>query len=972
MRSRASETLSFGSMPDLKPRKSSDRLTPASPTLYSPRSPSRGSSTSMRGSPTPGSPRPSVPESPKSQLVAGPGDSGALTRQIETLKSKLKVMERKRLNDREKILEMQEDNKKSIKLENIVKRLQLKLTPMHEEIQSLRGKVKELEAENIKLSDDYHKNDDAIEMAALDREMAEERSETLTLELETLKKKFEDLELECELLREENSLLSSEEKEGSSGGDAGIVLRLEKRNEQLEAALVKLREVYNSQEESLKETQVALEQEKVNSNTQIINYQQASKKLADAEAVVSDLRVQLDNALGAEDMIESLTEKNLELSEKCERLQRTIDELETLKELNDELEANTVYREKQLTTEIDNLESAKNEVTSKLKEYEDRNTYLESAILKFRDLVQTLNNEIDTLKTGKEETEVSNTLHDQTKAIDDLNLDIHSKSIVKTMDLELRKFESQQAVNHLGIVKCYLPDEYSSDEQSIEALLRTERISFQTDLMVSYFEDRISVENITLNAKICIVLFEIKTVVCVMAEAMRRSNPQQFQKYNSLFEKVDEVATNLRRHIEDLRKEDIREYEVLKDLNSILLGLQKTNETYPGKKTSAFLTNNIQAYAKLSLIVAKALSTTCDVDQLKTLEQEFSILSRTKVATKKLESQLQELNNQENITEFCQSDLDIIKDTEQRCVGVVNFLVSLSAKLDENKTNFGPCLIHLDRADGDDIIESIRDYVKKLDRVSQITLNEVQHIQAIPPPWKVHAAKVSELKEVEKKQREEIQALKDQEKKLTQALRSKDKTIEELNVKVGLLDARLSKAKDNDKEVTKLKKSLEHLTAQETSLQETINALKQKLTEQSTKLEKYQRELREPVKAPEGKIMIAADASVISLQKQVESLRKTVGYLSKTSTSNDLACLKPISYHRGKTRSLVQRYCRILFRDIRRAVSEFDLITIQQPKASQTLWKPPSKSKHPKVYRQIESIENICDQIHNIVSSCNV
>lgn len=953
-------------MPDLKPRKSSDRLAPASPTLYSPRSPSR-----VRGSLTPGSPRPSIPESPKSQLVAGPGDSGALTRQIETLKSKLKVMERKRLNDREKILEMQEDNKKSIKLENIVKRLQLKLTPMHEEIQSLRAKVKELEADNIKLSDGFHQNDDAIEMAALDREMAEERSETLTLELEALKKKFEDLELECEILREENSLLSSDGNEGGSGGDSGTVLRLEKRNEQLESALVKLREVYNSQELTLKELQTELEQEQMNSNTQVINYQQTSKKLADAESVISDLRIQLDNALGAEDMIESLTEKNLELSEKCERLHRTIEELETLKELNDELEANTVYREKQLTAEIDNLESAKNDVTIKLKEHEDRNAYLESAILKFRDLVRTLNNEIDTLKAGQE-TEVSNTLHDQTKAIDDLNLDIHSKSIVKTMDLELRKFDSQQAINHLSIVKCYLPDEYSSDEKSIDALLRIERIAFQTVLMVSYFEDRIPVENITVNSKICIVLFEIKEVVCVIAEAMRRSGPQQFQKYSSLFEHVDEVAGKLKKHIEDLRKEDIREYEVLKDLNSILLGLQKASETYPGKKTSNFLMSNIQTYANLSLTLAKALSTTSNEDQLKNLEQEFSILSRTKVATKKLESQLQELNNENSTTELCQSDLDTVKDIEQRCTAVANFLISLSTKLDDNNSNFGVCLTHLDKADGDDLTESIREYVKKLDRASQITLNEVQRTQAIPLPWKVHAAKVSELKQIEKKQTQEIETLKDQEKKMAQALRSKDKTIEELNVKVGLLDSRLSKAKDSDKTVAELKKFLENSKAQETSLQDTITSLKQKITEQSTILEKYQRESREPVKAPEGKIMIAADASVISLQQQVESLRKTVGYLSRTSASNDLACLKPISYHAGKTRSLVQRYCRTLFRDIRRAVSEFDLITIQQPQPSQTLWKPRSKSNHPKVYRQIESIENIRDQIHSIVSSCDV
>jgi len=44
-------------------------------------------------------------------------------------------------------------------------------------------------------------------------------------------------------------------------------------------------------------------------------YQMAEAKLANAEAQVEDLKQQLDDALGAEDMLEQLTERNLQMGE---------------------------------------------------------------------------------------------------------------------------------------------------------------------------------------------------------------------------------------------------------------------------------------------------------------------------------------------------------------------------------------------------------------------------------------------------------------------------------------------------------------------------------------------------------------------------------------------------------------------------------------------------------------------------------
>jgi dynactin 1 len=67
---------------------------------------------------------------------------------------------------------------------------------------------------------------------------------------------------------------------------------------------------------------------------------------------LEDLKQQLDDALGAEDLVDQLTEKNLNLTEKLEEMRGTVDDLEALKELADELEENHVETEKQLEAEI--------------------------------------------------------------------------------------------------------------------------------------------------------------------------------------------------------------------------------------------------------------------------------------------------------------------------------------------------------------------------------------------------------------------------------------------------------------------------------------------------------------------------------------------------------------------------------------------------------------------------------------------
>ena len=56
-------------------------------------------------------------------------------------------------------------------------------------------------------------------------------------------------------------------------------------------------------------------------------------------------------------MIEQLTEKNLEMTAQIEDLRNTVEDLESLKELNDELELAHVEDKKQLQQDIDYKEA---------------------------------------------------------------------------------------------------------------------------------------------------------------------------------------------------------------------------------------------------------------------------------------------------------------------------------------------------------------------------------------------------------------------------------------------------------------------------------------------------------------------------------------------------------------------------------------------------------------------------------------
>ncbi|KAL9104768.1 MAG: hypothetical protein Q9163_000318 [Psora crenata] len=420
--------------------------------------------------------------------------TAATHREIEDLKTKLRLLEKKRIEDRERLKAMDKMQADRDRFEAIIQKLQSKYQPQQQELTDLKRQLKEEQDKIQALELQQAENDSLQEMATLDREMAEETAESIKLELDALRLKCEEMELEVNVLREENEELGREispEDKTSQGW-----LQLERSNERLKEALMRLRDVTQQQEASLKAQIDELESDVGDLAKTKEELAKTKESLDQSNATAEDLRQQLDTALGAEDMIEELTEKNMALEQKMEEMKTTIEDLESLKELNDELEINHTETEKQLQEEIDYNETLLAEEARKAAVQDGTVQDLEYTVSRFRELVANMQSDLEDMRASQQITETeANELSHRSRAMMDLNMRLQTsaaKAQIKAISLELGKMEAQESLEHLSIVQFFLPETYKGEQDSVEAFLRFRRIRFKAHLMHGFVRERIT------------------------------------------------------------------------------------------------------------------------------------------------------------------------------------------------------------------------------------------------------------------------------------------------------------------------------------------------------------------------------------------------------------------------------------------------------------------------------------------------
>lgn len=805
-----------------------------------------------------------------------PATNAAANREIEDLKAKLRVLERKRIEDRDKLKQLDKLQGERDKFENIIQKLQTKYQPQQHENNELRKMLKEAEGRLESVESIQAEHETAMEMATLDREMAEETAEVLKLELEALKQKTEELELEVEILREENSEFTngmSADERASTGW-----LQMERNNERLREALLRLRDLTQQQEEELKDQIKGLEEDMQEFTTVKEQYELSKEKLAQAETTVEDLRQQLDNALGAEDMIEDLTERNMSQAEQIEELKAVIEDLENLKEINDELEINHVQNEKEMQEELDFKDSVIAEQARRAGQQEESLEDMEYTLSRFRELVTSLQSDLEDMRASHAVTEEeSEQLNSRSRAMLDLNMKLQisaAKAQVKTIDLEMRRLEAQEAEQHLEIVKLFLPDSYQADRDSVLALLRFRRLAFKANLLNDFIKERVNGqahpghEDDVISGCDAIDKLTWVTAMCDrFVNAISHCSLDQFSKYEGALYELEPVERALNAWIDGLKRDDLKEKQCASELQRTIALMTHLGEVHISDDLESFaddvhmksllmqshLESAAVVFTTMKSMVQRVIPPASDEDELaqhfsKRTDNVVSSTRSAKVIAGKAVRALEDLKMR---------SLSLAPDTREafeQCEAASQELVELARTIG---LNLHQLLQEEGRAEpftylevqssvqktaslvsGDSESDLFSTYLNKLRSLtSQIAdlaalssdLGQTQEFERNTAPWILRSQELKAKKVIPVDAEEELRHLKEEYSQARHTIALRDQSLGEANLKVETLESRMRDAKAKTGRIADLEAQIEQS-------KEALNSLKEDIEKQDREL----------------------------------------------------------------------------------------------------------------------------------------
>lgn len=882
----------------------------------------------------------SAPSATSSRSTASPvtqrsiAGSTAVTREIEDLKTKIRLMEKKRMEDRDKLKALEKIQAERDKFESIIQKLQAKYQPQQREITELRKQLKESAARFEEIENMQAEHDVVVEMATLDREMAEETAEVLRTELEALKLKTEELELEVEVLREENAELSGEmspEEKASQGW-----LQMERNNERLREALLRLRDMTQQQEAELRDQIKSLEEDVRDLSGVKEHYEIVKEKLAQSEASIEDLRQQLDNALGAEDMIEELTEKNMSMNEQIEELKATIEDLESLKELNDELEINHVETEKEMQEDIDFKDSIINEQARRVAKQEETLEDMEYTLSKFRELVTNLQTDLEDMRASHAVTETeSEQLNSHSRAMMDLNMKLQvsaAKTQVKTIDLELRRLDAQEASDHLAIVQLFLPDAYNADRDSVLVLLRFKRVGFKANLLHGFVKERISSPSPRGNEDdifaACDVLDKLAWVAAMcdrFVNAISHCSIEQFAKYEGAMYELEPVERALNAWIDGLRRNELKEKQCANELQRTIALMSHLAEVHIPESLATFaddvhmralimqshLENTATALAAAKAMVQNIVPSKGDDDELaqhfaRKADAVISHVRSAKVVVGKAVRSLEDLKARslsltpDTIQNFeqCESGTQELSIFSRRIGEDLYDLLHEEGRAEpftypEVQSTIYRTTASIFQTSESDLFSTFTHKLRTLtngitDLASLASdLSLTLEFERAPAPWLLRSQSLKATRVTPLDVVDELRRLKDESHERARLIAIRDQTLEEASVKIELLESRMRDATKKNERITDLEHKIEEAKKCAAELAETVETQNRELTTMEVDRDRWKKiagnakamgEIAPGSKAGQERA-VATAREMEALNTEIASLQAAVRYL---------------------------------------------------------------------------------------------
>ena len=864
------------------------------------------------------------------------GASTVTSRELEDLKAKLRVMEKKRMEDRDKLKAMEQMKSDRDKFESAFQKLKDRCLSQQDELKKLRQDLSDAEARFDAVETMQGENETLLEMAILDKDLAEEVTDNLKHQRDELKEELEEAMAELELLRLENEELGGEmstEEKTSKGW-----LQMERSNERLREALMRLRDMTQQTESDLKENIKILEQEIKELTVIKEQHEETKKELTMSKDTVSYLQQQLQDNEVSDDMILSLTDKKFELDAKIEDLEATIEDLKILKELNDELEINHVEVEKEMQEDIDFKESIIHEQARRSSQQELAIENAEYTLSRFRELVTNLQSDIKDMQASHAVTETeSEQLNSRSRAMMDLNMKLQvsaAKTQLKTIDLELRRLDAQEASEHLAIVQLFLPEAFQADRDSVLALLRFKRVAFKANLLHGFVKERVNgtsgighEDDIFAACDILDKLSWVSAMCDRFVNAISHCSIVEFSKYEGALYELEPVERALNGWIDGLRRDELKEKQCANELQRTIALMSHLSEVHISDGLASYaddihmrtvvmqsrLDNAASALSIAKTMVETIIPSQGDEDELaehftKKTEHAITQTRSAKVIVGKAVRALEDLKSRSlSLTpDTIQSFEQCEASTQELAVFSRQMGVDLHALLHEEgkaepftyfevQSTIYSATSTLFASSESDILAT---YLNKV-RVLTASLVELaamasdlemtEEFERSPAPWVIRSHELKSSKAVPVDAEEELRRLREDNHERATLIAIRDQTLEESAVKIELLESRMRDATKKNERINELERRIEEAKQREALLNETIESHSKELTRLEADGETWKK-IAEDNKsigavAPGSKAVqeraVATAREMEALKTEIASLQAAVRYLKE-------------------------------------------------------------------------------------------
>ena len=421
------------------------------------------------------------------------------------LKEKLETIKLKRAKDLEKLKDFEKMRIQHDQLVEFKSRIMESQSALQKEVQKAKHEAREAIEAKEQHAAEMENLSETVEMATLDKEMAEEKAETLQLELDAAKEKVEELTLDLDIIKAEMG-------DESSTSDGTIthfeVKQLTAKNEKMHETLIRMRDLSAQEKSEIMRLSKDLD-EKTNENNDLSNrFDRVQREKDELASTISDLQEQVDAALGAEEMVENLTTKCLDLEDKLNAVTEEKQDLETLHEMDEELQENLREAEIELREDLD-LANGKVREAARARDaaYEIIHDH-ETTITKFRDLVNKVQEQNMELRASLEKQESSmggsgqtgdvSKLSNVAEIIDFKKMFAESKAHSRAIDMDLRNCDVAQANRHISLLSSYMASSFTArggDNEAVLVILLVPRVIWKVNILMSQLKEKFMMAN---------------------------------------------------------------------------------------------------------------------------------------------------------------------------------------------------------------------------------------------------------------------------------------------------------------------------------------------------------------------------------------------------------------------------------------------------------------------------------------------